>query len=101
MKLSVIDRVVIQQVLPIRSNFLNYKIITELRSELSFSEKEVVDFGMKTIGNEISWERSEDKEVVIGETAMKIIHESFEKLDREGGITSENASTYMKFMIDN
>jgi hypothetical protein len=105
MKLGVLERIVLQGILPVESNYVTHKIITELRAELSFSEQEMKDFKIeqKLVGNEakVFWneKREKAKEIKIGEVAQTIITEALKHLDEIGKINDQNAGLYEKFVL--
>jgi hypothetical protein len=106
MEFSILERITLMGVLPQETNYLNYKILTALRADLSFSEKEIKDFKIveHQTGNggvTITWDNKKEKSknIEIGEKAHDIITESLKKLDKEGRITGQNASLYERFVL--
>lgn len=106
MELSVLERIQLQEVLPVQSSYVTLKIINDLRSDLSFSEKEYKDFGIVEIllpdGKiRYTWDdkKEKPKKVEIGEKATDIIVESLKRIDKEGRISNQNASLYEKFVL--
>ncbi len=60
MKLTVLERVMLGQILPAETNFVQYKIINGLRLLISFSEEENKKFGIvqdfdKTGQGQVTW----------------------------------------------
>jgi len=107
MKLNILERITLQGILPQSGNYINFKIINELRGELSFSEREIKDWSIKTEpkgdGTDfITWQpvKAQEKEIKIGEVARNIIVAELKKLDEKGGINAQNASLYEKFVVD-
>lgn len=100
MKLSILDRIILLQVLPQEGNYLTYKITTELKSNLSFSEEEIKLYNIRTENDKVLWnvEAAVEKEITIGEKANEIIIEALGKLDSEGKINSLTIGTYEKFI---
>jgi hypothetical protein len=101
MKFSVLERIVLQGLLPAQGNYLTFKIIQDLKRELSFSEAEMKDYEISQTGEQIIWNKvaEQPKEIDIGEQAQKIIVESLKKLDEEYKIDVNTASLYEKFML--
>jgi predicted Holliday junction resolvase-like endonuclease len=93
MKLSVLERINLMGILPVESNFITMKILTELKSALSFSEKEIKDFKIeqKQVGEvmRIFWDtkKEKEKEIPIGDQANIIIQNALKKIDKEGKVT--------------
>ena len=107
MELNVLDRITLLGILPAEGSYLTYKILTNLRTELSFSEAELkdceivqrpVEVGGKT-EDRIFWSKSIDKKIEIGEQAKKIIQEAMKKMDDAGKVSEQNISLYEKFMV--
>ena len=100
MKLSVVERIKLMDALPQESNYLTFRILTELRTALSFSEKEMKDFKIEQKEGKIFWERSKEKEkdVVVGEQALIIIKAALTKVDKENKVNEFNKTLFDKFM---
>jgi len=106
-KLNVLERIVLMGILPANASYANYKIITELKATLSFSEKELKKFDIKDIADPKTgqgrtvWSASannEFKDINIGDKVKEIIRIELEKLDKEGKINQDNISLYEKFI---
>ena len=101
MKLNVMERLMLINVLPSESNFVNLKIINDLRQAIGFTEAEHKEFDMKTLpDNQVSWDltKSIDKEYDIGPKATSIIVEALEKMDQRKQLTPNHLSLYEKFI---
>jgi hypothetical protein len=98
MKLNVLDRITLMGILPAEGNYMTFKILAELKLKLAFSENELKEFKIEEKDGRIFWQKSEDKEVEIGEKAKEIIKESLKKLDEAGKINEHNVSLYEKFI---
>lgn len=99
MKLQVIERITLLQILPKEGNYATFKILIELKSALSFTEKEYKEFKMSEKDGIISWGASKEKEVNIGEKGKQIIQEALKKLDQENKLTEVTYKLYEKFII--
>ena len=98
MKLSVIERITLMQILPKEGSHITFKILIELKSALSFNEKEFKEFGMVQKDTQIHWKKSVDKEIPIGEKAMDIIVSALQALDKTGKLTEQSFSLYERFV---
>jgi hypothetical protein len=109
MKLDVLDRVTLLGILPpSEGNYVTFKVLTNLKAELSFSEKEIKDYEIVQKPVEVNgkteerifWNnnKAKEKDIEIGEQANKIIQDALKKLDEAGKINEQNASLYEKFM---
>uniref|UniRef100_A0A6M3IM32 Uncharacterized protein n=1 Tax=viral metagenome TaxID=1070528 RepID=A0A6M3IM32_9ZZZZ len=99
MKLSVLDRLVLLNILPQENNYTTLKIIRGLKDELGFSESEHKVLCFNNEGGGLKWnEGVDDKEVNIGEKATDIIVEAFKELDREKRLHADHVSLYERFI---
>ena len=99
MLLSVLERVILGQILPSESNFATLRIVRDLRGQLSFSEAELAEFSIKQAGEQLTWDpASAEKEIEIGERATDLIVESLKKLNDEKKLSEQHFSLYEKFV---
>jgi hypothetical protein len=97
-KLNVLDRITLMGILPVEGNYMTFKILAALKTELSFSEAEIQKYHIREVEGRILWDMSVDKEIEIGEIARGLIKESLKKLDELGKVNEHNISLYEKFM---
>jgi len=103
MKLNVLDRINLMGLLPQEGTYVTFKILTELKSNLSFSEKEMKDLKMeqKPVGEamRIFWDtkKEKEKEIPIGEQANIIIQNALKKADKEEKVTEGIFPLFEKF----
>ena len=104
MKLNVKERINLMQILPAEGNFVTFKILADLRAELSFSEKEIKDFKIVQHLNEqgqgrITWDdkKEKEKEVFFGPQALIIVKAALQNVDKVGKVTADNVSLFDKF----
>ena len=104
MKLSVLERINLMGILPQESNFITFKILTELKNALSFSEKEIKDYKIEqkvdaTGAGKVYWDsrKEKEKEIEIGEQMNSIIKIALQKVDKEGKVNDGNISLFEKF----
>lgn len=102
MKLSVLERINLLGLLPAESNLITFRILTNLKRALSFTEKEIKEFKIEQKGDRVSWGVSKDIEIPIGEQGRIIIEVALKKLDTEkpedGKVNDGNISLFDKFM---
>lgn len=104
MKLSVLERINLTEILPLESNFFTFKILTKLRTDLSLSEKEMKEIKLeqKQMGDKIRlfWddEKAKEKDIVIGEQTLIIIKAALKRVDAEGKVNADNESLFDKFL---
>lgn len=100
MKLNLQERLMLLQILPTKSDFLTLKIIRDLQTMLSATEKEFKEFNIRQDADKISWNQkgNEEKEIEIGDKAHEIICEQLKKLNAEKKGTLSHLSLYEKFV---
>jgi hypothetical protein len=100
MNFNVFERVTLLGILPDpEGNYVTYKLLTTFKSDLSFSEEEIEVFGIEQLDGKITWNKSEDKEIGVGDQILKLIKEALKRLDEKGKINKNNAPIYERFMI--
>jgi len=100
MKLQVIDRITLLNILPEKGDFVTLKIVRQLREELSFSEDEIATLGLKSDGGRITWNTAVDpmKDVAIGEKATDLIVDTLKKLNEKKELNQQLFGLYEAFV---
>ena len=101
MILNVHERLLVLGVLPNEGNYVNLKILDELRMNLSYTEDELkkwdVDVNQET--RMVSWSEDGEADIPIGEKATGIIVDELRKLDTENKLSSHTIPIYEKFIL--
>jgi hypothetical protein len=101
MKLDVSERIRLLGILPEKGNLLTLKIVSTLRDDLSFSEKELKDWKIVTTPDRITWaDGSKEKEVKIGEKAKEIIVNRLKEMDEKEELTIPDINLWDRFVGD-
>ena len=100
MDLNVLERLVLSNVLPKEGNFTTLKLVRQLREALSFDELEHKKLNFIQDKDQVRWNESADvvKNFEVGETVMKMIADTLEKMDKEEKLRDEHFSLYEKFV---
>jgi len=99
MKLSVLERVVLLNLLPQEATFANLKLIRVAKETLSFTDEENQKLNFRIEGAQTLWDEGiEEREFLIGEVASQLIVEALEKLDKDKKLREEHFSVYEKFV---
>jgi hypothetical protein len=99
MKLDVSERIRLLGILPEKGNLLTLKIVSTLRDDLSFSEKELKDWKIVTTNDRITWGHSaKEKEVKIGDQAKEIVVKTLRDLDEQEQLTIPDIRLWDKFV---
>jgi len=99
MKLSVVERLVLLELLPKEGSFANLKLLRIARESLSFDEEENKALNIHQEGDRVIWNNNVNiiKDVTIGEVATQMIVKELEKLDKEENLKEEHLSLFEKF----
>lgn len=101
MKLSVMERIVLLNLLPKEGNFANLKALRTTREALSFNEAENKKLNFQQLGNGLTtWNVKADspKEIVIGEVVTNLIEKELKRLDETNKLQAEHLSVFEKFI---
>jgi hypothetical protein len=100
MELTVMDRLLLLNILPTEGDITTIRIVTQLRGDLSFSEQEHEDFKILNEEGQIKWDKTTElpKEVEIGTKANKIIVKALKKINDDGKLTAQFIALYDKFI---
>ena len=100
MKLNMLERLKVLQMLPETGTFITLNIIQKLKDSLAPTEKELKDFEVVEKDGNISWNKkgTEEVDIEIGEKATDVVVEALKKLDSEEKLTPQHISIYEKFV---
>jgi len=99
MKLSVLERLILLNILPNEGTFANIKLLRVSRENLSFNEKENKELNFQQNESGLKWSDSvKDKEIELGEVVTQMVVKELKKMDDEGKIMEDHISLYEKFM---
>lgn len=103
MKLTVLERLMCQGLLPQETNFTTLKLMRVARENLSFTNEEVKTLNFKVSDGKTQWNPVADREVgeveiELGEVATEEIKKALKKLNEENKLTNDHFSLYEKFV---
>ncbi len=108
MKLSVIERVMLSNVLPTEGTFANLRLLRVVKEEISFNEEENKLLNFRQEGTQLMWdskivdgkqvETFPERDFRIGDVVTKLIREALEQLNSEAKLTEQHFSVYEKFV---
>lgn len=100
MKLNLIERLQLLQILPKEGDFVTLKIVRQLLEVVSVGEEDFKEFDIKQDGDKLNWNSkgNEERELVIGEKATDIVVETLKKINSEKKLTNQMFSLYEKFI---
>lgn len=99
-ELTVVERLVLLNILPKEGDFTTIKLLRKLRENLSFDEDEHKKLNFVQDGDQVKWnqEALADKQIAIGEKMADIIQDALKKLNTEKKLTNEHFTLYEKFV---
>ncbi len=100
MVLNIPERIVLFGILPEKENFVNMKLIRDLRSNLMLSEEEIKEAEITSSedGAQIFWKNMLEKDVLIGEKATEIVVAALKKLDTDKALEERHMPLWDKFI---
>ena len=101
-KLNVLERITMIGLLPKEENYLTYKMITELKMDLSFSDAEWKKYGLEVLPNgRTAWKNGKPvKEIEIPDVIMVMVKAKLVSLETAKKINGDNVSLYERFILD-
>jgi len=101
MELTILDRILLAQILPPEGNIVTLRIVRDLRRDLSFSEEEIAKCRITEDkeNNITNWYDTEYKaDVKIGAKAKEIIKGMLEDLNAKGKLKEDYIPLYEAFV---
>jgi len=101
MKLTILERILLLQILPTEGDLITLKVIRDLQNVLGFSEADYKKYKIEQENGQITWNIEEGRkevELKVGEKAQDIIKESFQKLDKEKKLEAKHINLYERFV---
>jgi len=102
MRLTVMERLLTQGLLPEKGSFSNLKLIREAREALSFTEAENKELKFVEKEGQITWTEAQgipsDVNIEIGEVATEMIKKELRKLNDKDELAVNQVSLYSKFI---
>jgi len=101
MKLSVLERLVAQSLIPKEADFTNLKLIRVAREKLSFDDAEQKTLNFRQESGQMVWNNGvPDQEIDLGETVTSMIVKELKRLDESNKLTMDHLGLYEKFIND-
>jgi len=99
-ELTVVERLVLLNILPKEGDFTTIKLLRKLRENLSFDEDEHKKLNFVQDGDQVRWDMKAvvEKHIAIGEKMTDIIQGALKKLNDEKKLTDEHFTLYEKFV---
>lgn len=99
MKLTILERILLLQLLPPEANVATLRIIRDLKKNLGFSEEEVKKCNIRADGDMTLWDDDKyEAEVPIGEKATDIIRDALKQADSRNKLMEQHIPLYERFV---
>lgn len=101
MKLNILERLMLLNVLPPEGDLRTMKVVRNLRMDLALTEQEIKDWNVQTAENQVTWddEKIEDAEINVAGERTVVVVDALKKLDSEKKVGSQHLSLFEKFPI--
>ncbi len=99
MNFSIGERFGLLELVPKQGSFVTWKLIEELKGNLSPDVEEIKSCGIKQLDSgQISWGNDTNKDIEIPEIILETIVAEIKKLDASGSLQSHHVSLYGKLV---
>lgn len=98
MKLTVKDRIILQQILPQQASLKEIGNIIECSGLLDLTDKEKTEFGYKEENGSITWnpDMNTVREIKLKHDHVTVLKDAIQKLDENGQVTIQQYETFLK-----
>lgn len=98
MRLTVKDRIILQQILPQQASLKEIGNIIECSGLLDLTDKEKTEFGYKEENGSITWNPDMDtvREIKLKHDHVTVLKDAIQKLDDNGQVTVQQYETFLK-----
>ena len=100
-ELNYLERLMVLQLLPKEASYIEWKILNDIKLQLSPTEEEIKAVDMKPADNGgviANWD-AVIKEITFGEVSEKWVVDALNNLDRQKKLIPEQLSLYEKFIV--
>ena len=99
MRLTILERLLLLNVLPVEGNIMTIRIVHDLRKDLGLTEEELKKYNVREQDSQMVWDDEKyTLDVPVGEKALDIIAEAISKREREGRLTEQFIPLYERFV---
>jgi hypothetical protein len=93
MKLTVLDRLIINQFMPERGGLITMRLVRNMRDRFAFSSEEISELELKDESDgRITWNSKKERESIdfkFTQEEISILKQRVDEVDKEGNITLE------------
>ena len=97
--MKIIDRILIESILPHEGNYTDLIVIKDIKSKVSLTQDEIIKYEVKSLENgTIEWKNEGyDEEIKFSELEKSIIKKALEKLNSENKLNFQLLNIYELF----
>jgi len=101
-KLNVLERLSLLQILPAESDFATLKIVRDLQNKVGLNEEEFKEYGIELENGSYKWNEKgrNEKDFELGDKSVEIIKAQLKEIDEQKKVTGRIMTLYDKFMIN-
>ena len=98
MTFTVLDRVLIGNILPEKGSLADILIVKDIKSRMELSKEERKDINFRTTDDNtgLVWDKELDLKITLSDAEKNLILDTFKKLDEEKNLTIQLAEIYIK-----
>ena len=99
MQLTILERVLLLNVLPVEGNIITLRIIQDLRRNLAPTEEEIKKVNLRQEGTQIRWDDEKyTADVPVGEKATDTVVAALVKMNSDNKLTEQFIPLYERFV---
>jgi hypothetical protein len=99
MKLDILERLLLLNILPAEGNVVTLRIIQDLKTKLGFTEEEIKKVNLRQEEGRVAWDDTTYVvEIPVGEKATDIIVAALNKMNGENKLTESHIPLYERFV---
>lgn len=103
MKLTIPERITLQNTLPVKGNYMAMVAVKEIRANLDPTEAERTEHKIVINDNRIDWNPSAntyEAEIEFAKSHIALIDEALQQMNKENGMSELHISLYQKFCLN-
>ena len=97
--MNILDRIQLLNIIPSEWSFEDLIIFEDITKKVNFSQKEITDYGIKTLENwNLRWDKDKDKKLDFTEAEKNLIKGILKKKSEEKKLSRSYLSLYKTFV---
>ena len=98
MKLTIMDRLVIQGLYPSEGNIITQVLVKDIQDKIEFTQEEIKESDLKSVSGGYKWNKDKviEKEIKFTEAEIELLKAQIDVLDKGKKITQHNLELCLK-----